>query len=161
MPAATEYRPVILDNAGLEIDTSELACLLNHIEVVPDVATVELKSMCGTVDYPGNVKWSLKATLYQSFDPGATEETLSAAVAGGVAVPFRVVAYRDQAVSATNPEWTGTVIPQPYAPISGDAGDVSSIDLDWSIVGAPTKNIVPEAGALAADRTGELEATPA
>jgi hypothetical protein len=159
MPTATEYRPVILDNGGLEIDGSELACLLNHIEVTPDVANVELKTMCGTLDYPGAVKWSLKATLYQSFDPGATEETLSAAVDGGVAVPFRVIAYRDQAVSATNPEWTGMTVPKPYAPISGDAGDVSSIDLDWGIVGTPTKNIVPLP--LAQEAAAPLEPAPA
>jgi hypothetical protein len=40
------------------------------------------------------------------------------------------------------------VIPQPYSPINGDAGDASSVDLEWAIEGEPTKSITP--GALAA-----------
>lgn len=139
--AATEFAPVILTNAGLAIGTPavQLACVLNHIELSPDVAVTTLDTMCGSKDYPGTVKWSLIATLYQSFDTGATEDTLSAAVLAGVPVAFEVMAYRDVAVGPTNPKWTGEAIPQPYAPINGDAGAESSIDLEWSIVGAPVK----------------------
>ena len=90
--------PLILDNAGLKIGDgaatevlTELACLLNHIELTPDVTITTLTTMCGERDYPGVVKWSLIATLYQSFDPDATEEVLSAAVEadGPVAVRDR------------------------------------------------------------------------
>lgn len=145
-------RPLILDNADLLIGTppQSLACTLNHIELNPDVSETTLTTMCGEVDYPGIVKWSLVATLYQSFDPDATEEVLSAAVEGGVPVAFLIVPRRDEAVSATNPSWGGTVIPQPYSPINGDAGDASTVELEWSVVGAPVKSIVPEAAAAAA-----------
>ena len=141
-----EPAPLILDNAGLKIGDgattevlTELACLLNHIEISPDVSITTLTTMCGERDYPGVVKWSLIATLYQSFDPDATEDVLSAALDAGTPVGFEVVGYRDQPVSATNPRWVGEVIPQPYAPINGDAGDASTIELEWSIVGQPTK----------------------
>src|SRR5262245_45529227 len=113
-----EPQPLILTNAGLEISTDgteagleQLACLLNHIEISPDVSVTTLATMCGSRDYPGQVKWSLIATLYQSFDPDATEEVLSAAVALDGPTAFRVIGYRDQPVSALNPEWTGMVIP--------------------------------------------------
>ena len=102
-----------------------------------------LNTMCGERDYPGVVKWSLIATLYQSFDPDATEEVLSTAVEADGPVAFEVVGYRDQAVSLTNPKWTGEVIPQPYSPINGDAGDASTIELEWSLVGVPLKEITP------------------
>ena len=46
-------------------------------------------------------------------------------------------------MSATNPEWTGEAIPQPWSPINGDAGDASTVELEWSVVGEPEKNIVP------------------
>jgi len=150
-PRATpaEPTPLILTNAGLKISTDgtttglvELACLVNHIELAPDVSVTTLETMCGSRDYPGVVKWSLIATIYQSFDAGATEDTLSAAVALGQTV-FEVVGYRDQAVSVTNPMWSGTVIPKPYSPINGDAGAASEIQLEWSIEGAPLKNTVP------------------
>jgi hypothetical protein len=146
-----EPAPLILDNAGLKIGDgdattevlTELACNLNHIELTPDVSITTLTTMCGEKDYPGVVKWSLIATLYQSFDPDATEEVLSTALASGGAVGFEVIGRRDDPVSDTNPMWSGQVIPQPYSPINGDAGDVSTVELEWSVVGTPTKNIVP------------------
>lgn len=135
----TVPQPLILDNVDLKIGTKSLACVLNHIELNPDVATVTVTTACGERDYPGAVKWSLVATLYQSFDTDATESVLSTAVAGGVPVAFEIMARRDVAVSVTNPKWTGTVIPMPYSPINGDAGDSSTVDLEWSLVGAPVK----------------------
>jgi hypothetical protein len=142
--------PLILDNADLLISTdgtptglTSLACLLNHIELSPDVSVTTLTTMCGEKDYPGAVKWSLVATLYQSFDPDATEEVLSAAVALGVATPFEILPRRDDPVSATNPSFSGEVIPQPYPPVNGDAGDVSTIEIEWALTGPPTKSITP------------------
>jgi len=143
---ATEPAPLILTNAGIAIAPgaaaaalNELACVANHIEISPDVSTTTLDTMCGSRDYPGTVKWALLATLYQSFDALATEETLDAAVKGGEPVEFAVVGYRDKAVGPDNPMWTGLAIPQPYSPINGDAGDASEVDIEWSIVGEPTK----------------------
>ena len=132
-------KPLILDNADLQIDGATLACVLNHLELNPDVGVITLTTMCGEVDYPGTVKWTLVATLYQSFDAAATEEILSGAVDGGVPVDFVIMARKDDPISATNPAWYGQVIPQPYAPINGDAGAESTIDLEWSVLGAPSK----------------------
>lgn len=165
-----EPTPLILTNASLKISTDEtptnlveLACVTNHIELSPDVNTTTLDTMCGSKDYPGTVKWSLIATLYQSFDVDATEDVLSAAVAGGIPVAYEVMGYRDDPVSAANPAWSGLAIPQPYSPINGDAGDASEVDLEWSLVGEPTKSITP--GALSAAHTAAKkeakELTPA
>jgi len=148
--ANPEPLPLILTDASLKISTdgtttvmNELACVANHIEISPDVSVTTLDTMCGSKDYPGTVKWSLVATLYQSFDPDATEDTLSAALEYGGPVPFSVLPYKSQPISATNPEYTGLVIPKPYSPINGDAGDASTVELEWSMDGAPVKNIVP------------------
>jgi len=143
-------KPLILDNVDLLIGADaasleSLACTLNHVELNPDVSVVTLTTACGEVDYPGVVKWSLVATLYQSFEPAATEEILSAAVDGGVPVAFRIVARRDDPISDTNPAWEGTCVPQPYSPVNGDAGAESTVDLEWSVVGAPTKLVAPPA----------------
>jgi len=147
---APEPQPLILNNASVKISTDgtvtnlkELACVANHVELSPDVSVTTLDTMCGSRDYPGTVKWALVLTLYQSFDPDATEEVLSAAVDGGVPVAFSIMGYRDQPIAATNPEWSGLVIPQPYAPINGDAGDASTVELEWSLVGEPTKDTAP------------------
>jgi hypothetical protein len=132
-------QPLILDNAGMKINGVELACVANHLELSPDVSVTTLDTMCGSKDYPGTVKWALLATLYQSFDPLATEDLLSEVVAGDAPVPYELIGYRDKAIGPTNPRWYGTVIPQPYSPINGDAGDASTIELEWSAGEPPTK----------------------
>jgi hypothetical protein len=100
-------------------------------------------TFCGSTDYPGNTKWTLNATLVQSFDTGATEDILSQAVESGGPVPFSIVGYRDRPVGPTNPEWSGMVIPQPYAPINGDAGAESTVELAWGLQTAPVKSTTP------------------
>jgi len=150
--------PLILDDASLKISTDgtttalkELACVGSHIELSPDTTVTTVDTFCGSTDYPGQTKWSLVATLVQSFDAGATEEVLSAAVAFDGPVAFEVVGHRSKPISATNPAWSGMVNPQPYAPINGDAGDQSTIDLEWGVIGTPTKRTTPTAMAAEVD----------
>jgi hypothetical protein len=146
--------PVILTNASVKIGGTELACTASHVELSPDTSITTLDTFCGSKDYPGTVKWSLIATLYQSFDTGSTEDTLSAAVAAykldGTAATYEVAAYRDRPIGPDNPSWSGDVIPKDYAPINGDAGDASTIDLEWSCTAEPTKSVTPEATSTAA-----------
>src|SRR5262245_57529625 len=138
--------PLILDNASLKISTDgtttnlkELACVASHLELSPDTTVTTVDTFCGSTDYPGQTKWSLVATLAQSFDVAATEEILSAAVAFDGPVPFEIVGYRDKAISATNPAWTGMCNPAPYAPINGDAGALSEVEIEWGVIGTPKK----------------------
>jgi hypothetical protein len=141
---------LVMDDAGVQLGDGaepevlrELACVANHIELAPDTAVTTLDTMCGSVDYPGTTKWQLILTLYQSFDPDATEEVLSEALAADGPVAFEVIGYRSLPVSPTNPMWSGKVLPQPYSPINGDAGDSSAIELEWSVVEGPTKVVAP------------------
>lgn len=136
-------QPLILKDASISIDGQYLDCVTNHLELSPDVSSVTIDTLCASTDYPGAVKWSLVLTLLQSFDAGATEEVLSGAVDGGVPVAFEIIPYKSQPVSATNPAFSGMVVPAPYAPINGDAQAESTIDLSWSLTGPPAKSIVP------------------
>lgn len=156
-----EPTPVILTDAsvkisddGTELGLKELACLGNHIELSPDVTVTTLETFCGSKDYPGNVKWQLIATLFQSFDPDATDEVLRAALALGTPTPYEIIPYKSRPVSATNPKFTGYVIPQPYSPINGDAGAESTVELEWSCTGAPVKGITDVATAFASPYEG-------
>ena len=142
--------PLILDDASLKIsidgtttNLKELACVASHVELSPDTAVTTVDTFCGSTDYPGQTKWSLVATLVQSLDVGATEEVLSAAVAFDGPVPFEVVPYKSKPIAADNPAWSGMVNPAPYAPINGDAGDASTVDLEWGVIGTPTKSTSP------------------
>src|SRR5262245_57756803 len=120
-----------------------LKCVCEHLELSPDTAVTTVTTFCGETDYPGITKWSLVATFAQSFDAGATEEVLSAIVEEGDAVPFTISPYGSQPVGPTNPSWSGEAIPMPYAPINGDAGEQSVVEIEWSLVGAPVKSVTP------------------
>ena len=154
--------PLILDDASLALgDGAEppamraLDCVTNHLELSPDTPVTTVDTLCGSTDYPGITKWSLVATLYQSFDPDATEEILSEALAVGGPVAFEILPRKSQPVSATNPMWSGEVIPMPYPPVNGDAGDASTIELEWSVVGEPVKSIIPPTAVMAASASKE------
>lgn len=158
-----DLEPLILVDPELIIDTSSLKCVMSHVEITPDVSTIEIKTSCGVRDYPGTIKWTLKASLYHTFDPEGTNEVLTAAVEAGVPVPFSVIPSAGKPVSATNPEYVGELIPQPFTPLSGDVGDASSFDLEWSIKGwttVPVTNTTPLPLATGATTTTE-EAAPA
>jgi hypothetical protein len=168
-----EPKPLILTDASLKLGVTpsdayaalkELACVTSHIELSPDVSTTTVDTMCGSKDYPGTVKWSLVATLVQSFDTDATEDVLSQALAaseaaGGAAIPFAVQGYKGIPVGDDNPVWTGNVIPQPYSPINGDAGDASEVELEWSLDAPPVKHITtPTAAAMRGEDTAKKAA---
>jgi SAP domain len=157
--------PLIMNDASLKISTDattvnlkELGCSANHIEIAPDTGVTTLDTMSGSVDYPGVTKWSLVATLYQSFDVDAVEQVLSAALASGVPVAWEVVPRKTPPVSATNPAWSGLVRPQPYSPVNGDAGDASTVELEWAITQGPTKRTTPAAVAFEDMTLDELRA---
>lgn len=148
-----EPLPLILTDASLKLSTTgdatglvELACVCSHLELAPDTTVTTVDTMCGSVDYAGVTKWTLTATLVQSFDAGATEDTLSAIIELGTPVAFEIAGYKSQPISQTNPAWTGTVDPRPYSPINGDAGAVSEISIEWGVLGTPVKLIAPPAG---------------
>jgi hypothetical protein len=152
--------PLILTDASLKISSDgtianlqALDCVTTHLELSPDTTVTTVDTMCGSTDYAGSTKWTLIATLVQSLDAGATEDILSAAVAGGVPVAFEILPYKSKAVGATNPAWTGLVNPKPYPPVNGDAGAQSEISLEWGVVGAPTKNITTPVAPLAEETT--------
>jgi hypothetical protein len=92
--------------------------------------------MCFELDIPGVTKWTLSLTLYQNFDADGTFWTLKNAVDGKVPVPFKIRAT-SAAISQTNPSFEGEVIPKPFAYLNGDAGALSTVDVEWSIVGEP------------------------
>ena len=130
-----ELTPVILYDPELTIDGTTLKCLMSHIELTPDVTTVEITTSCGTTEYPGKIKWTRRRTSTTSFDPEGTSEVLTAAVAGRVPVPFTVLASAAAPVSATNPEFVGEVQPAIRAGSPATSAVRPEFDLEWSILG--------------------------
>jgi hypothetical protein len=134
--------PLILNDAYFELVGANLRCLVTHLEIAPENKPVTVTSFCGETDYPGVVKWHLRLTLSQSFDTGATYDTLEAALdaykANGQPANFRARPYTSRAPSATNPWISGYVIPMEFEQLMGDAGAASTVAVDWTLTAPPT-----------------------
>ena len=131
-------KPFTLTGAYVELNEVDFTCLTNHLAIKPDVTKETAKSICGSVDYVGQVKWLFGLTLYQSFeDATATYQVLQAAVDGGVAVPFKVRPYPGPA-GPGNPEFSGMVNPEPFDIFDSDAGALVTTDIEWTMLEEPT-----------------------
>ena len=158
-PAPPAASPLILTDTYVEVNGVNLRCLAGSIGVEPENKLVTVTSFCSEVDYPASTKWSFTAKFFQSFDAGATYQTLAAALAayqaGGTKTPYKARAHSSRPASPTNPEFSGLMIPQPFPLLKGDAGTASEIDISWTCDGEPD---VDFGGAVVA--TGATAGTP-
>jgi hypothetical protein len=154
-PAPVAAQPLILNDAYFELTGVNLRCLVQHLEVSPEVKAVTVTSFCAETDYPGAIKWHLRATFYQSFDVGAVYDTLNAAYlayqASGTPANFKARPYSSKVAAANNPIISGYAIPQPFDLLTGDAGAASQVQIDWNLTQWPTvdKGVVAATGATA------------
>jgi hypothetical protein len=143
-PVAPTATPVMMTDTYVEIGGANLKCLAEEVSLEAELKPIEVTTFCGVQEYPGPTKWHFKVKLVQAFDPGATDATLSAALASyaasGAPVAFKVRPYASRSVSATNPQFSGLAIPQPYTVFGGAAGSQSEVDIDWIMTGPPTKS---------------------
>jgi hypothetical protein len=157
-PPDSTAQPLILNNAYFELTGVNLRCLVKHLEVSAENKPVTVTTLCAEQDYPGVVKYHLKITFQQSFDPNATYQTLAAALAAyqasGTPANFKARPYASRVAAANNPIISGYAIPQPFDLIVGDAGTASEVPIDWILTGPPTV----DTGAVAA--TGATAGMP-
>jgi hypothetical protein len=142
-PAPPTAAPVMMTDTYVELNGANLKCLCEEVTLEAENKPIEVITFCGVTDYPGPVKYHFKAKFVQAFDPGATDATLSTALANyqssSTPMPFKVRPYASRPVSATNPQYSGFAIPQPYTVFGGAAGAASEVDIDWIMTGVWTK----------------------
>jgi hypothetical protein len=138
-------RPLIMEDAYVEVNGVNLSCLCLEVAITPESKTVEVITFCGVLDYPGPIKWHFTAKFAQSYEAHGTHDALTSAwqawdgtLTTEIACPFKVRPHAGQPVSLGNPEWSGTMIPQPIAKIAGAAATLSEVDIDWTCQGEPT-----------------------
>jgi hypothetical protein len=141
-PVAT---PLILNDGYFTLGGVNLSCLVKHLEApFAENKPVTVTTFCSEIDYPGVTKYHLRATLYQTFDPGATFDTLNAALtsyqASNTPVAWTARPHASWAPSTNNPIISGLVIPQPFDYIVGDAGAAAEVAIDWLLTGPPSVN---------------------
>jgi hypothetical protein len=141
VPPATN--PLILNNGYFQLSGTNLSCSVKHLEACfPENKLQTITTFCSEYDVVGVTKWHLRATFYQDFSSGSVYSVLSAALAayqsGQTPVSFQARPYASQVASATNPIISGTVIPQPFMQLGGDAGAPSEVVIDWNLTAPPT-----------------------
>jgi hypothetical protein len=155
-PAAN---PLILNNCYFELGGVNLRCTVKHLEACyAENKLVTVTTFCNETDYPGVTKWHLRVTFYMDFTAGSVYQTLNSAVVNyqnnQTPVNFKARPYFSSVTSATNPQISGLVIPQPFTMLIGDAGAASELAIDWNLTGPPTV----DNGAVAA--TGATAGAP-
>jgi hypothetical protein len=136
--------PVMMTDAYVELGGANLMCLCEEISLTADPNPITITTFCGITEYPGPVKWHMVAKFLQSFDTGATDDTLTNALAAyesaGTPVDFKVRPYASRPIGPNNPSFEGTLIPQAYTVFGGAAGAQSEVDIDWTMTAPPTRN---------------------
>ena len=146
---------LILNDAYFEMSGVNLRCLVKHLEIVPEVKMITQTTFCAETDYPGSVKWHMRVTFGQSFDVGATYDTLAAARAAyentGQPAAWSARPYASRIASASNPIIAGFALPAPFDLLTGDAGAASDVQIDWNCTDEPTvdKGVIAANGATA------------
>lgn len=84
----------------------------------------------------GLLEWSFSAELFQDFAAGQLDSILFPLVGTGVAVEFR---KSTDAVSTSNPSFTGTAILNEYPPFGGSVGDEMMTSIGLASAGLLTR----------------------
>ena len=113
-------KSVSLEIEGAEIDTSSITSDLDE----------------GVL---GRKSFSLSVEAMDDFAAGSTDATVWGAFNTGTAIPFTFKAT-SAATSATNPQWSGNVLPS-KSPVGGGAGDLLTKSLSLKGTGAITRAV--------------------
>jgi hypothetical protein len=83
--------------------------------------------------------WSVECDFNQDFTAAAVDATLWPLFATTTTISVNPTSAAN---SATNPQYTGSVLVSRYTPLDGSVGDVSTITIPFRAAGALTRNIV-------------------
>src|SRR5215475_12058646 len=104
---------VMMTDTYVEVNDINLKCLCESVTLEPENKPIEVTTFCGVQDFPGPVKWHFKAKFVQSFGTGGTDDALNTALeayeTAGTECDFKVRPFAGRVISATNPEFSGSM----------------------------------------------------
>lgn len=134
---------LILTDAYIEVDAVDLSCFADSVEVNLSRAEVEANDFCGQDIMQGLEQSSFTINFHSSFGVGEVNETLFPLWNTGETFVVSVRPVKAAVVSATNPEFTGTVRLMEYMPIAGEVGSLSESSVTFPVIGAMVMDITP------------------
>lgn len=133
----------VLTAARLEINGVNLSSWVRSVELTIERDAPEQTTMGDTTKrvIAGLLNWSVSATFAQDFAASAVDSTLWSAFSAGTPVTVKVRPTQ-AAISATNPEYTGSAIVTSYNPVAGGVGDFHETQIEMQAAGALTRATV-------------------
>ena len=131
---------MILKNAHFTVDGTDLSGNVKQLSFDRTVETQDDTTMgndsrtkeAGLQDASGSI------TFKQDFSAGSVDDTISALLGSLVAFAIRP---DNAAVSATNPEWQGTLIVTSYNPVAGGVGESQEATINFDVTGDVTRAV--------------------
>jgi hypothetical protein len=135
----------VLNDVELVINSVDLSDHATSVELNIEIAEQD-NTAFGNNGFasalPGLKTGSMTVNFNQDFAASSVDATLFAIQAAGVPVTFSVKPTTD-AISATNPAYTGNCTLYTYNPIAGSVGEVNQMSVTFRTNGEVTRDITP------------------
>lgn len=126
---------MILKDAFVSINGVNVSAFVRSLALSPGVEPQDDTAMGATTrtSEAGLKIWALTVQFFQSFAAGQVDATLYPLIG---AAPFPIIVRPTSAAkSATNPEFTGSMILTSYTPISGEVGSEHMVQAEFAAAG--------------------------
>lgn len=130
--------------------TTDYSVTLNDVDFSSSIAAVTLEETVETQEttsfgvaggartrISGLKDSSLSIDFHQDFGASSIDATFHDLL--GSAIPFEIKPTSD-AVSATNPAYSGTCIVTTYSPFSNAIGELATLSVTWEVTGPVTRS---------------------
>lgn len=123
----------IITNAITKINSVDLTQFVQKVEVSLSKEKVDVTAMGASAKQylPGLGDDTISVTFFQGFAAGEVNATLQPLYSSGSQFPVQVIP-NGTAISSTNPAFNGTMSLYDYTPISGQVGDASTMDVEFT-----------------------------
>src|SRR3954452_12370174 len=125
----------VFTDGFITVGGTNLSSRCTSITVDDGYADVDLKAFSNTAENAGIGlrKQSIKATFLQDFAASSTHATLQAALGVSTAVLVRPTSAVN---SATNPQWTASLMLTDYNPVGAKVGDKYEVSVEFKTQGS-------------------------
>jgi hypothetical protein len=113
---------------------TDVTCELSKAELTPNITMIDVGSLCGPAELPGDIKWTLDLDGFQAY--GATDLLMYLFTNARTQQPFTLLC-KDSPVGVTNPTWSGTVVCVP-GQVGGTQAQAAVFTVSLPLIGAPT-----------------------
>ena len=129
---------IVLTDVDVTVNSVSLSDHIASVTIDQSFAEVTTTAFgdAGVTRIAGLEDSSITLEFHQDFAASSVDSTISALVGSTTSV---VVKPTSGAVAATNPSYTMTCLVNSWNPISGGAGDLSTVSVTWPVSGSITR----------------------